>query len=323
MQAIKRWLLFFSFLSLQSTGQAAAAMPDPTLWPPLYRKGWLRLAYEPTLASLGQKPSLPTTYASSRPCPPDAEELCRRTPLPSPRSSKEAFQQALALYKQGDFFTAASLLDSLQKREDAPPKTKFYLAQSYLRLGDAFGKKGHAKEQRFYYQQALREDPLLVENPRFIASYRSLQRNDSLDAPLPATSTPRKKRFFNLGLGLTAGIEGLGGIHASLLLWGMLNPSVTFAPASPTLDFSFRLIPLRGYAWSPYIGGGIVLPLRGWEGTLTQIFPEPVLHFSLGVHYLSELGFSFTLGVNLVYNLDPKAVYPLLPLPSLHLLWYF
>jgi hypothetical protein len=260
--------------------------------------------------SEGQESKTPAEPLQADPC---AE--------PSPASIEADLREGVQFYKKGEIPSAIESLEKARKNNPTRPLLRYYLARAYLRMAEQYAQKGDAPQQRRFYQRALKEDPRLLEDPKFVAHYKKLQTNDIAKPYTPAL--PRKRRVWNLGAGLSAGIEGLGGIQVSLLLWGLINPVVTFAPLSPSLDVSFRVIPLRGFAWSPYVGGGMMMPLKGWTGVLTALFPEPVLHFDLGVHFLAENGFSFTAGVSFVYNFDPKTTLPFLPLPTLNFFWYF
>jgi len=239
-----------------------------------------------------------------------------------PSTIEADLREGVQFYQKGEIPSAIEALEKARKNNPTRPLLRYYLARAYLRMAERYAKQGDAPQQRRFYQRALKEDPRLLEDPKFVAQYKQLQTYD-LTKPSAPLWLPRKQRVWNLGAGLSAGIEGLGGIQVSLLLWGLINPVVTFAPLSPSLDISFRVIPLRSFAWSPYIGGGMMMPLKGWTGVLSASFPEPVLHFDLGVHFLLENGFSFTAGVSFVYNFDPKTTLPFLPLPTINFFWYF
>ncbi|MCK6510337.1 hypothetical protein L6R29_10255 [Myxococcota bacterium] len=239
-----------------------------------------------------------------------------------PSTIEADIREGVQFYQKGEISSAIEALEKARKNNPTRPLLRYYLARAYLRMAEQYAKQGDAPQQRRFYQRALKEDPRLLEDPQFVAHYKQLQTHDLAKPSAPLLLT-RKQRVWNLGAGLSAGIEGLGGIQVSLLLWGLINPVVTFAPLSPSLDISFRVIPLRSFAWSPYIGGGMMMPLKGWTGVLSASFPEPVLHFDLGVHFLAENSFSFTAGISFVYNFDPKTTLPFLPLPTLNFFWYF
>ncbi|MCB9643183.1 MAG: hypothetical protein H6728_08915 [Myxococcales bacterium] len=264
-----------------------------------------------------------TSPAHANPCPPPASLEPDRCGEKQPEQLEKDLREGVKLYQKGEFSSAIEAFEKARQNNPSRPLLRYYLARAYLQMAERYGSQGDKQQQRLYYQRALKEDPRLIENPKFVAHYKKLQTQNDLGKTITPQLKPRKKRVWNLGLGLSAGIEGLGGIQVSLLLWGLLNPIVTFAPGSPSLDISFRIIPLRSFAWSPYIGGGIMMPIRSWTGALSSIFPEPVMHFDLGVHFISELGFSFTAGLSFVYNFDPQTSLPFLPLPSLNFFWYF
>lgn len=234
------------------------------------------------------------------------------------KAVEEWLQKAREAEAKGDRERAKKHLSEGRQRHPGSVRLQREMGAFWKRRGDEAGKKGDTRQQREMYQKAVEEDPRLLEDQAFVGRYRQLQRSSG-----GSEYRFKTERVIRLGIGLTGGIEGIGGLQVSLFLWGLLQPLVTFAPGSPSLDFSFRVVALRGVAWSPYIGGGVMLPLRAWSGLTTEILPEAVLHLDLGVHFLGQNGFSFSGGLSFCYNLDPKGLWSFLPLPSLQIAWIF
>lgn len=226
----------------------------------------------------------------------------------------DLLREARRCLAQGKERTAITLLLRARRLEPGEQTTRHLLAKDYLRLGDRHGRAGRKERQRGFYRRALEEDPNLVEDAAFVVRYKALQTQPQL--PL------YKRRVFSAGLGMTLGVEGLLGIQVGALLFGMVNPQVTFSPVLQTLDLSLRVMPLRWWSWSPYVSGGFTTQLRVFGQDQLVRMPGAIFHVGVGIHYISSGGFTFSSGINFMIAPSSKDL-PFAPIPTIQLAWYF
>jgi tetratricopeptide (TPR) repeat protein len=240
--------------------------------------------------------------------------------------TQHQFQRGLELYLEGKYRDALYfMLKALQNTPD-DADIRCYLASIYIKLGLESQRQGDLHQQRVYYKQALAVDPSLIQNADFIVSYRHLQ--TSADSSIISRSTVRtiplpKNKTVGFGIGLTLGIDGFLGLQTSLLIAGIVNPSLTFSPIQQTLDISMRIIPLRAYEWSPYLTLGVAFPVAIHKVHHFRELRQPCIHLSLGVQYLSSIGFAFSAGISIPYHFHTKHELSFVPVPSVQVAWYF
>jgi len=215
---------------------------------------------------------------------------------------------------------------SLSKARLMAPKDitlRYHLARVYLGYAESLQKEKRFNDQRKYYRLALQEDPRLIEDPAFVKRYHKIQTRKAPKGKEPSKAKFPffKERTYALSLGLTFGIEGLGGLQGGLLLLGRFNPLLTFAPLSETIDFSVRFIFMRTYRWSPYLSLGMLTELSIWTNATANDPKDQFFHAGVGIHFLSQMGFSFALGVSFVYGASQTKRFPLFPTAQLS--WYF
>lgn len=231
--------------------------------------------------------------------------------------AKVLLQHGILQYQKGRYHAAIAALEEVQRLMPRARKMRYYLSRSYVRQGDQL--RSEPTRQRARYRQALDTDPRLIEDADFVRTYKELQTKQVTRR----ARRPFKERMFGFGLGLTLGVEGLLGIQVGGLFAGMLNPLVTFSPVMRSLDLTLRIIPLRRFSWSPYIAGGVTLPIPLTRSGDPFHIEAPTLHGSVGVHYIAPIGISFTAGVSFTYNFAPNIDTPFLPMPTVQLAWYF
>jgi len=229
-------------------------------------------------------------------------------------------QHGISQYQKGRYHAAIAALEEVKRLMPRERKMRYYLARAHIQQGDHLRSRGHLVQQREHYKQALDVDPRLLEDAAFVKAYKALQIEE---APPRPKRPPFKQRIFGFGLGVTLGVEGLLGLQVGGLFVGMLNPLITFSPVLRSLDLTLRIIPLRQFAWSPYISGGVTLPIPFTRSQNRFHIEAPTLHASVGVHYIAPIGLSFTAGVSFTYNFAQNIDAPFLPMPSVQLSWYF
>ncbi len=242
---------------------------------------------------------------------------------PEPKE-RYSFAKGISLYQMGAFLRAEEHFTAVYRSFPEHEGVRYYLARTYLKLGER-SLQGGFNKRRDYYRRALEVDPRLLEDSSFVKRYREIQLNQ-----ISAASRRRKhvshvspkERFFSFGVGLTWGVEGLLGVEAGVLIAGIVNPLFTFSPVQQSFDFFLKVIPLRRFRWSPFLGGGVTVPLARSAIHPLPEFREPFLHIAIGIQYIAPIGFTFSSGISLSYHFK-RAKFSFIPVPSLDLSWYF
>lgn len=243
----------------------------------------------------------------------------------APVRARVLCEHGVSLYRRGRYQASIEAFREAERLASRPRAIRLHLARAYRQEGDLRGTKGQLETQRSYYKQALDCDPRLVEEASFALTYKRLQARASqtLRQKTKRPRLPYKKRNIGFGLGVTLGVEGLLGIQVGMLFWGIVNPLVTFSPVLQSLDVSLRIIPLRSFAWSPYVSLGVTfaLPL---ERLLSSFSSQgPIIHGTIGVHHVAPFGLTFVTGLSFTYDFSPQLDTPFLPIPSVQLGWSF
>lgn len=251
--------------------------------------------------------------------------------LPSQQPSQDKrlraqvlFEHGLSLYKKRRYQAALSAFQEAYK--SGSRQSKPYLASCYRQVGSKYGRSGQIEQQRQYFKRALDLNPRLLDDKAFVRTYKQLQASASQSIRSSQgfeKRPPYKDRAFGFGLGLTLGVEGLLGLQVGALIAGHINPLVTFSPVLQSLDLTLRVIILRHWTWSPYVSAGIAWSLNIEPATNALQVGFPVIHATVGIHYVAPIGLTFATGLSLTYNFTPQTAAPFLPIPSVQFGWYF
>jgi len=255
-------------------------------------------------------------------------------PPPAPVSASPeataAYARAVNLMHQQQYAAAAEQFDIALRYDPMLTAARTGRGHAFIMLGDRFLAMGEKDQARIMYGKALEAEPRLADDPNFSARFRSVTAPEARAVPTYVKSEYEVERIYprehkHFGVGLTLGLEGIFGIQVGVLLFGLVNPTVTYAPGFNTLDGSIKLTPLK-YKWTPIIGAGYT---KGWKSCsatetyhCTGLGQFSYFHFDLGVQLMTKHGFTMNMGVNLTNAPDDTDI-TWIPIPFMDWSWYF